>query len=138
MNPSPIYLSAYHHQRLREMVAIAEDRALWSDLDAELERAVIVPAHSRLPTHVVTVGTNVAVQDQHSGEIADVLLTIPGYTVFASGTEVSVLEPLGIALLGCMQGDVISFRVDDVERELKIVRVVQSPVAKAAATLAAN
>lgn len=138
MNASPIYLSAYDHHRLREMIDMAEDRPLWSDLKSELERAVVVPTHVRVPTHVVTVGTHVTVRDQHTGEIEDVVLTFPGYTVFASGTKVSVLEPLGTALLGCMQGDIISFRVRDVERELKVIDVVQSPVAKAAAALSAN
>jgi len=138
MNASPIYLSTYDHQRLRELLATADDRALWSDLHAELERAVVVPTHVRVPTYVVTVGTHVTFQDQHTGEITDVVLTIPGYNVFASGSEVSVLEPLGTALLGCMQGDVISFRVGDVVRELKIVHVMQSPVAEAAAALAGS
>ena len=138
MNASPIYLSTYDHLRLRELIAVSDNRPDWSDLHAELDRAVVVPAHVPVPSHVVTVGTHVTLEDLRTAGQTSVVLTLPGIAVVVAGFEVSVLEPLGTALLGCMQGDVVSFRCEDGIREMRIVDVVQSPVAKAAAALGLN
>jgi transcription elongation GreA/GreB family factor len=138
MNTTPIYVSVYDHHRLRELLATTEDRARRRDLSAELERAVIIPPHVRFPTYVVTVGTHVTLQDLATDEVTDVVLTIPGCTSSATASEVSVLEPLGTALLGCMHGDVIALIDGGVARTLKVIQVVQSSVAGAAATLAAT
>jgi transcription elongation GreA/GreB family factor len=96
---------------------------------------VIISPHVRLPTHVVTLDTHVTLQDRETHEVMEVVLTIPQGATFTSGGEVSVLDPLGTALLGCMHGDVIVVHTGGVPRELKVVHVRQSPVAKAAATL---
>lgn len=138
MNTSHIYMSTYDHLRLRELVASADDRLAWDELNAELRRATVVPAHVRVPPHVVTVGSRVTLRDQLTGACIDAVLTLPGAPGQASAAEVSVLDPLGTALLGCMHGDVITFRCGDAVREVKITDVVQSPVAKAAAALASN
>lgn len=136
MSAAPIYLSSYDHRRVRELLPTVDDRARRRDLHAELARAIIVPPHARVPGHVVTVGSRVTVQDQLTGELADVLLTLPGDLASAASTEASVISPLGTALLGCTEGEVVTFRADRRVRELKILRVVQSSVAEAAAALA--
>lgn len=135
MNRTPIYLSPYDHRRLREIVAAGDDSPCFQELRRELERAIIVPPHARVPTFVVTPGSKVVIQDQETDEMETCVVTLPGQSV-SRGTAVSVITPLGIALLGCAQGDLITYREGDRTRALKIVRVVQSTVAEATAALA--
>lgn len=136
MNPSPIYLSPYDHHRLQSLIAVAEDQVVLRGLRAELDRAVVMPGHARVPTGVVAMYTHVMFEDQETGAIGEVVLTLPEHADPEKAT-VSVFDALGTALLGCTVGDVITFAGEAGEKTLKLIRVIQSPVAKAAATLSA-
>src|SRR5690606_22724615 len=86
MNRSYIYLSRYDHQRLCGLLANAAEGAHWSELRAELKRAIVLPVHARVPHYVVTVGTHVQIQDVDTGETTELILTLPGETAFGTAT----------------------------------------------------
>ncbi len=134
MSASPIYLSRYDNHRLREVVAAAEDQAVLRGLRAELDRAIVLPSHARVPTGLVAMDTHVTFEDQGSGAIGEVLLTLPERSD-PERAALSVFDPLGTALLGCTVGDLITFECESGAKTLKILRVIQSSVAKAAGTL---
>jgi regulator of nucleoside diphosphate kinase len=90
-------------------------------LDRELGRARIVSPDD-LSADTVAVGSRVRVKDLDSGELTEYVLVWPDQTD-GSGREVSVLAPVGMALLGYRAGQVVEwpvpagvrrFRIDDV------------------------
>jgi regulator of nucleoside diphosphate kinase len=90
----------------------------------ELDRATTLPA-AELPPDVVTMGSRVVFLDRASGERHSVELVYPGEADMALG-RVSVLTPIGAALIGMRRGSAIDWpnRQGEVRR-LKIVEVVR-------------
>lgn len=85
-----------------------------------------MPAEQIEP-QVVTMDSFVAVQDLSSGHIRHVGLTYPGETDPARD-EVSVLSPLGAALLGLSEGQSIGWRTERAPwREISVRRVHHQP-----------
>lgn len=102
-----------------------EDRRTLQALEEELDRAVVVDA-ARVPPDVVTVGSRVHLVDLDSGE--ELLLTV----VFPSRANadegrISVLAPLGTAVLGYRTDDLIEWDVPGGRRRLRVLRVVYQP-----------
>ncbi len=137
MTDTPIYLSRYDHSRLRELVASAESSVATSGLAGELGRVVVLPTHARIPSTVVTVDSNVLLEDTRTGAKHEVVLVLPGHSYHAEAA-VSVLEELGTALLGCSVGDVITVNDSGRASSMRLLRVVQSSLAEAAARLPVN
>jgi regulator of nucleoside diphosphate kinase len=90
----------------------------------ELDRAATVPA-AELPADVVTMRSQVTFLDRASGERHTVQLVYPGEADFAL-QRVSVLTPIGAALIGLRTGSAIDWPNRQGERRrLEIVEVVQ-------------
>jgi regulator of nucleoside diphosphate kinase len=77
------------------------------DLEAELARAEIVEPKDIPPT-VVTMNSTVSFEVESSGQQFSLTLVYPK-DVDASGQKISVLAPVGSALLGLSQGDAIEW-----------------------------
>jgi regulator of nucleoside diphosphate kinase len=103
----------------------AVDREHLLDLQDELERAVVVDAES-LPTDVVALASVVTVRDAESGVHSEYTLVLPSQADIAEG-RISVLAPLGTALLGYRVGDVVEWRMPGGLRRLRIEAVQQPP-----------
>lgn len=78
-------------------------------LEQELSRATIV-APQDVPPSVVTMHSRVICKDESSGEQHDVELVYP-HEADAGQGRISVLAPLGTALLGLAVGDAIDWPV---------------------------
>jgi regulator of nucleoside diphosphate kinase len=90
----------------------------------ELGRAATVPA-GELPADVVTMRSHVVFLDRASGERHAVELVYPGEADLAHG-RVSVMTPIGAALIGLRRGEPIDWPNRRGElRRLEIVEVVQ-------------
>ena len=76
-------------------------------LETELERASVVPPES-VPTDVVTMNSIVSFTDEATGEERRIALVYPN-NANASEGRISVLAPLGSALLGLKVGQVFEF-----------------------------
>lgn len=137
MTETPIYLSRYDHSRLRDLVGSAGTAVSTSGLAGELGRAILLPTHARIPSTVVTVDSNVLLEDTRTGEMHEVVLVLPGLSHHADAV-VSVLAELGTALLGSSVGDVITVNERGRALSMKLLRVVQSSLAEAAARLPVN
>src|SRR5687768_11778141 len=94
-------------RRLRNLLAAralsAHDQAHLEELRAELERALVL-APEKVPADVVTMNAQVEVLDMSSGSRRQVVLVFPTEADVAS-QRISVLAPLGTALLGYREGD---------------------------------
>jgi regulator of nucleoside diphosphate kinase len=114
--------------RLGTEYAHREDLVL---LGEELERAVEVEADA-VPPDVVTLNSTVRVIDLENREAMDYTIVMPGEANYDAG-RISVLAPLGTALLGYRVGDEIEWDVPRGIRHLRIDAVLFQPEAAAQA-----
>lgn len=92
----------------------------------ELVRARIVPA-ADVPSSTVTMRSNVEFRDQGDGRVFRATLVYPGEEDTDSGL-VSVLTPIGAALIGLSEGQSIRWRSALGDwRHLTVLRVRQDP-----------
>jgi regulator of nucleoside diphosphate kinase len=126
------YITSDNHRRLQELLLGASclldrDREAWLDLQRELNRARIVPPR-RVPPDVVTMHSQARVLDVDTGEEMLFKLVFPEEADIEAG-DLSVLAPLGTAILGYRAGDTLAWRVPAGERHLKVLEVVYQPEA---------
>ena len=96
-------------------------------LVGELERAVVVEPKS-VPPDVVTMNSRVRLVDLESGETMEYTLVFPQDADLAQG-KISVLAPIGTAMLGYRVGDVFSWQVPSGERRIKVEAILYQPEA---------
>ena len=97
-----------------------------TDLADELDRATVVPAE-RVPTEVVTMHSRVLYADEQTRERREVQLVYPEEADAAAG-RISVLAPVGIALLGLSVGQSIDWPFPGgVMRRLRVEHIVSQP-----------
>ena len=96
-------------------------------LRAELDRAdVVEPA--AMPSHTVTMNSVVTFEDESNGEKLTLTLVYPA-AAGAPGT-VSILAPVGSALLGLARGQQIDWPTPDGrKRRLKVLEIAYQPEA---------
>jgi regulator of nucleoside diphosphate kinase len=96
-----------------------------TNLKAHLSRRKVVPT-TRVPKGVVTMHSEVRVRDPKSGEVETYTLVYPDAADITEG-KLSVLAPMGAALLGARQGQMVKFETPDGARRLKVVKIVYQP-----------
>lgn len=109
------------------------DRSQWQALEEEIEKATIVPA-SEVPANVVTMHSRVRIVDLRTGEQLVYRLVYPHEANYME-KKISVLAPIGMALLGCSEGTEIDWQVPSGKRRLRVEAVEQQT--RAALTRAA-
>ncbi len=126
-----IYVTEDDYEKLRGLVAGRRGRApreaeYLDMLEQELDRAEIVEPGA-LPRDVITMNSEVRLRDLDSGDEKIYRLVFPSQT--RGGNSISILAPIGTALLGYRVGDVIEWRVPRGVRRLKVLEVVYQPEA---------
>ena len=111
------------HEKLTQLLKGVRQRqfrdlAHVEQLDAELDRARVVPAHE-IPPEVITMNTEVALRDLDTGEEQVLTLVFP-HEANVDKRKVSVLAPLGTAVLGYRAGDVIEWEMPAGKRRLQV------------------
>jgi regulator of nucleoside diphosphate kinase len=110
--PDTIYLRRSDAQilsRLIESTGVSRDADCIALLDEELARATIV-ADDGLPSGAVALDSHVRFCDVESGEQREITLVVPAKAITAQGC-ISVLSPVGSALIGLRVGDTIDWPV---------------------------
>ncbi|HEX8821945.1 MAG TPA: nucleoside diphosphate kinase regulator [Archangium sp.] len=122
-----IVVTSSDMERLRTLIdTTAGDKA--DALDAELTRAVVVEP-TEVPPDVVTMNSRVVYQDEESNETREVTLSYPKDASLEQG-RVSVLAPVGAALLGLSVGQEIDWLVPGGRhKRLRILAVPYQPQA---------
>jgi regulator of nucleoside diphosphate kinase len=103
------------------------DTAASELLESELHRAVIVPQRE-IPPDVVTMNSEVVYEDCATRAARTVRVVYPKDADAASG-RVSVLAPIGSALLGLRVGQEIEWNVPSGARRIRVVAVPYQPEA---------
>ena len=92
-------------------------------LRAELERAIVVPT-DRFPSSVVGMYSHVRYRDESAGVSRQIQIVLPEDADVEQG-KVSVLAPVGAALLGLETGQVIDWKFPAGEiRRLRVEEVL--------------
>jgi regulator of nucleoside diphosphate kinase len=124
-----ITVTAPDAQRLRAILgsrgASMHDREHLLDLREEFEQARIVDVRD-IPADVVTLQSEVRVRDNDTG-VSTAYTVVPPAQANPTSGHVSVLAPLGTALLGYREDDDIEWPMPGGVRRLKIERVTQPP-----------
>jgi len=120
---SRIHVARSEMDRLRALVeqhSEGRDAVAAERLSAELDRAVVIEA---VPPGVVAPGSRVRFEDERTGAVREAVLVYPS-DADASAGRISVLAPIGAALLGLGVGDSIVWPLPDGrEARLRILAV---------------
>jgi regulator of nucleoside diphosphate kinase len=125
--PPPITISDKDHERLTNL-ALAVDHmpGVGDYLTRELSRATILPQDAIGPD-VVTMYAQVEYRDESSGESHTVTLVYPGDQDIAAW-KVSVLTPVGAALIGLSQGQTIEWETrSGGNKKLTVLQILRQP-----------
>lgn len=130
-----LIISDHDHHRLQALLDSARlDSGVRQDylvaLETELRRAKIVPA-GRVPKNVITMHSIVRLHDLDTDEREEYELVYPADADPAEG-RISVLAPIGTAILGYRLGDVIEWPVPAGLRRLRVEEVLYQPEEAAA------
>jgi len=121
---SAIYLKESDYQRLTSLLAKSQVPAA-ELLEAELARAELVDASS-LPADTVAMASTVTFADMDNGQETTVTLVYP-HEADVEQMKISVLTPVGSALIGLRKGDSIDWPIPGGSlRRLRIVSVMES------------
>jgi regulator of nucleoside diphosphate kinase len=114
-------------QDLRRLMPILEqnDTPASELLDGELHRATIVEQH-RVSPDVVTMNSEVVYEDFATGARRAIRLVYPN-DADASRGRISVLAPIGSALLGLRVGQDIEWQLPTGRRQIFVVEVRYQP-----------
>lgn len=125
-----IYITELDYNRLSGLIdrtreRNTHDREYLNKLEAELDRAEIVNA-KQIPADVITMRSTVRLKDLVSGKSNTYSLVFPTEANFSEG-KISILAPIGTAILGYRQGDTIEWPVPSGLRRLKVEEIVYQP-----------
>jgi regulator of nucleoside diphosphate kinase len=133
MNNRTVHVTQHDMERLRALIASTNggrgddrDRPYLATLATELDQAVVV-GPDEVPPDVVTMNSRARLRDGRRTWI--MTLVFPEDADPEEGA-ISVLAPLGAALLGCRVGQTVRFRVPGgTERACEILSVLYQPEA---------
>jgi regulator of nucleoside diphosphate kinase len=120
-----IYVTTSVSARLQDLIAHYRAQGRSDDnldrLEEELDRATPV-SDEQLPPDVVTLGSRVRLKDLHAGEERRFTLVLPSRANVDEG-RMSILAPLGTAVLGFRAGDEVLWEVPAGPRLLRVEEV---------------
>jgi regulator of nucleoside diphosphate kinase len=138
MNHTPIYISRDDHAKLRLLLATAlyaNGNSALNQLREELDRAAVIDP-AAFPADVVTMESTVQYEDLGTGELEEYTITFPD-RANVERKRLSILAPIGTALIGCRVGDIVSWSTPGGIRQLKVRRVTPRPPEPVATVTAA-
>ncbi len=130
MSERIIQITELDRKRLIDLILEAQSgeyrKSIYLDqLRGELERAQIV-APQEIPGDVITMNSTVALTDLDTGEEETYTLVYPENADMTQG-KVSILAPIGTAMLGYRVGDVFEWEVPAGKRRLKVTKIHYQP-----------
>lgn len=131
-----IFITRTDFDRLTRLVKGLEtdspNRLYLDKLGDELDRAEVVEPYD-IPPDVITMNSEVLLKDLSSEQLIKYRLVYPGQA--RDTNHVSVLAPIGTAMLGYRTGDIVEWQVPKGLRRLQVVDVVYQPEAVEATVL---
>jgi regulator of nucleoside diphosphate kinase len=122
-----IVLSAEDYERLSTLANAASKRMpdLADELADEIGRAHVLPKGER-PLHIVRMGSDVEFRDETTGRTQRVTLVFPE-DADISQRKISILTPVGTALIGLRKGDAITWETPNGELRRLTLLAIREP-----------
>lgn len=132
MSDRPIIITAYDLDRLVKLLAEARyseyrGSAYLTSLEDELSKAQVVDP-KEIPPDVITMNSQVLLEDTTSGEEMVYTLVFPEESDIVHD-KISILAPIGTAMLGYRVGDVFEWKVPDGVQTLRVKKILYQPEA---------
>ena len=127
-----IVITEFDLERLQELIEEMQDQPTrdnryLDELSEELLRAEVVPPEE-IPPQVITMNSRVRLQDLDSKADLEYTLVFPAEANLDQG-KISVLAPVGMAMIGYRVGDTISWKVPAGAKRLKVKKILYQPEA---------
>ncbi len=127
-----LYITEFDKSRLEELIGVAEefgdqDRKDLDSLAKELADAEVV-SPKNVPADVVTMNSKVALRDVNTSEEMIYRLVFPSEANIDEGA-ISILAPVGTAILGYAKGDIVEWPVPSGVRRIRIEDILYQPEA---------
>ena len=126
-----IYITEFDYERLSALIKQvnpkSRDKLHLQKLTEELERGEIVEPQE-IPPDVITMNSKVRLKDIDSGEEAIYTLVFP-HNANIEQNKISVLAPIGTALIGYRVGDIITWEVPSGVKQLRVEEILYQPEA---------
>lgn len=132
MNQRTIFITEYDLKRLRDLIADSmsteyRNSPYLKQLAEELKRGQIVTPNN-VPSDVITMNSRALLLDTQSNEEMEFTLVFPQDANPAEG-KISILAPIGTAMLGYREGDTFAWNVPDGLRKIKVLKILFQPEA---------
>lgn len=129
---SSIYVTEPDYHRLSGLIETTRERngvdiEYLNKLEAELDRAEIVDPKD-IPENVMTMRSRVRLKDLVTGQANIYSLVFPREADSNEG-KMSILAPIGTAILGYKSGDTIEWSVPSGLRRIKLAKILYQPEA---------
>lgn len=126
-----IYITGQDKERLLKLIANEKEFGSnlqphhLNSLEREVNRAHVMP-QSDIPADVVTMNTQAILRDTATGEETDYTLVYPENADFETN-RISILAPIGTAILGFREGDVFEWEIPAGKVSLEVLKVLYQP-----------
>jgi regulator of nucleoside diphosphate kinase len=132
MEKRTIYITEYDAERLKSLIGEAKrlvprGNEYLDSLEAELDRGQTV-APTEVPPDVITMNSKVCLVDLDTNEEMVFMLVFP-QDADIDQSKISILAPIGTAMLGYRVGDVFTWQVPNGARRLEVKQIVYQPEA---------
>lgn len=132
MSNKPIQITEFDLERLKKLLFEARyneyrKSQYLEKLQMEIDRANVVSPKD-IPGDVITMNSTVSLVDLETGEEETYTLVFPEDADLAQG-KISVLAPIGTAMLGYEVGDVFEWDVPAGKRNLRVEKIIYQPEA---------
>ncbi|WP_305047225.1 nucleoside diphosphate kinase regulator [Geoalkalibacter sp.] len=132
MNERALTFTDYDVERIEDLLEGARNlparkREGLEALAEELGRGRIV-ASRQVPSDIVTLNSRVRLRDLDGDRVMEVTLVLPGSADLAQG-RLSVTSPIGMAILGFAQGDIVEWAVPAGVKKICIEEILYQPEA---------
>ena len=127
-----IFITEFDLERLEDLVGkfrakTSRDTRNLDELEQELETAEVVSPEG-IPPDVITMNSRVLLEDMDTGQFMEYTLTFPADADVETG-KISVLAPIGTAMIGYRAGDRISWVVPGGEKNFLVKEILYQPEA---------
>ncbi|MBN1380380.1 MAG: nucleoside diphosphate kinase regulator [Deltaproteobacteria bacterium] len=132
MSERTIYVTRFDMDRLMDLIEGLSEKpgkkkASIEMLERELSRGKVVEPKD-IPPDVITMNSTVHVTDLDSGEKMLCSLVFPSRANIDEN-RISILAPLGVALIGYRVGDVIEWEMPSGKKRLNVDEIIYQPEA---------
>jgi len=130
MKTKGIYITQHDLQRLKKLLNYLSTESNHQDfsvqeLKDEMNRALVV-SPKEVPENVITMNSRVLMRDVESGNDMTLWLVFPD-KVDAVKNPVSILSPLGTAMIGYKVGDVFTWESPTGKKQIEVLDILYQP-----------